>query len=148
MLTQKDDLGTHHFDGFYAFGSWLIFGGQYQYNTRDAEFTQVARGKSWGDLELALRYDYLSLNSGFDKIMGGAGEGITVALNYYVNNNVKIMLNYAYLNHDRYASGKGKLYVGHDANGDLTRDPAAVVEAEGKAGEKYNMIAIRFEVAF
>ncbi|HOI31820.1 MAG: porin [Bacteroidales bacterium] len=147
-VKQKDNLGTHHFDGFYAFGSWLIFGGQYQYDTRDAEFTQVARGKSWGDVELALRYDYLSLNSGFDKIMGGAGEGITVALNYYVNNNVKIMLNYAYLKHDRYASGKGKLFVGHDANGDLTRDPAAVVDAEGKAGEKYNMIAIRFEVAF
>ncbi len=103
---------------------------------------------SWGDVELALRYDYLNLNSGFDRIMGGAGDGITLGLNFYANNNVKFMLNYAYLNHDRYASGKGKLYVGHDANGDLTRDPAAVVDAAGNAGEKYSMISVRFEVAF
>jgi phosphate-selective porin OprO/OprP len=44
-------------------------------------------------------------------------------LNYYANNNVKIMLNYAYLNHDRYANGKDKLFVGYDANGNLTRNP-------------------------
>lgn len=147
-VTQKDDLGTENFDGFYVFGSWLLFGGQYNYNTREAEFTQVARGRSWGDVELALRYDYLNLNSGFDRIMGGAGDGITLGLNFYANNNVKFMINYAYLNHDRYASGKGKLYVGHDASGELTRDPTAVVEAEGKAGEKYSMISVRFEVAF
>ncbi len=33
------------------------------------------------------------------------------------------MLNYAYLNHDRYANGKDKLFVGYDANGNLTRNP-------------------------
>lgn len=147
-VTRKDNLGTENFDGFYVFGSWLLFGGQYNYNTSEAEFTQVTRGRTWGDVELALRYDYLNLNSGFDKIMGGAGEGITLGLNFYANNNVKFMINYAYLNHDRYASGKGKLYVGHDANGDLTRNPASVVEAKGKAGENYSMISVRFEVAF
>lgn len=147
-VTRKDDLGTEKFDGFYVFGSWILFGGHYNYNTRDGEFTQIARGKKWGDLELALRYDYLNLNSDVDGIMGGAGDGITLGLNYYANNNVRIMLNYAYLNHDRYASGKGKLFVGYDANGDLTRDPTAVVDANGKAGDDYSMVSIRIEVAF
>ncbi|NLF42134.1 MAG: porin, partial [Bacteroidales bacterium] len=58
------------------------------------------------------------------------------------------MLNYAYLNHDRYANGKGKLFVGHDANGELTRDPKLVVDEAGKAGEDFSMVSVRFEVDF
>lgn len=145
---RLENLETLNFDGWYVFGSWLLFGGKYNYNTSEGEFTQVARGKTWGDVELALRYDYLSLNSDMETLMGGAGEGITLGLNYYANNNVKIMLNYAYLNHDRYASGKNKLFVGYDANGELTRNPRLVVDGKGKAGEDYHMISIRFEVDF
>ncbi|MDP2424321.1 MAG: porin [Bacteroidales bacterium] len=145
---RKEELPTENFNGFYVFGSYLLFGGKYNYNVGEGEFTQVSRGKSWGDVELALRYDYLSLNSGMDKIMGGSGEGITIGLNYHANNNVKIMLNYAYLNHDRYASGKNKLFVGYDENGALTRNPKLVVDPDGKAGEKFHMLSIRFEVDF
>jgi phosphate-selective porin OprO/OprP len=90
----------------------------------------------------------MSLNSDKGDIMGGAGEGYTLGINYHINNNVKIMLNYAYLNHDRYANGKGKLFVGHDETGALTKDPEKVVEADGEAGEDYSMISIRFEVDF
>jgi phosphate-selective porin OprO/OprP len=143
-----EELPTEKFDGWYAFGSVLLFGGKYNYNNSDAEFTQPTRGKSWGDVELAFRYDYLSLNSGMDQIMGGAGEGYTFGINYHVNNNVKIMLNYAYLNHDRYASGKNKLFVGYDETGALTRDPRKVVDANGKAGEDFSFISVRFEVDF
>lgn len=139
---------TENFDGFYVFGSCLLFGGSYNYNTSDGEFTQVNRGKKWGDLELAFRYDYLNMNSGMDKIMGGAGEGYTLGLNYYPISNVKIMINYAYLNHDRYASGKNKLYVGHDAEGNLTTNPKLVVDEPGEAGEDYHMLTVRFEIDF
>lgn len=146
---RSNDLPTEKFDGFYAMGTWLIFGGKYNYNVEEGEFTQVARGKKWGDVELALRYDYLNLNSsGEGTIRGGAGEGYTIGLNYHANNNIKIMLNYAYLNHDRYANGKGKLFVGRDAAGNLTTDPKLVIENDGKAGEDFHMIAIRLEVDF
>ncbi len=148
-LHKKNDLPTEQFDGWYAFGSVLLFGGNYNYNTSEAEFTQLTRGKDWGDVELAFRYDYMSLNSrGDGKLMGGAGEGYTFGINYHVNSNVKIMLNYAYLNHDRYANGKGKLFVGYDEAGELTKDPKKVVDAQGKAGEDYSMISVRFEVDF
>lgn len=147
-VERKNDKPTEKFNGWYAYGSLLLFGGKYNYNTSEAEFTQPTRGKSWGDVELAFRYDYLSLNSEKGDIMGGAGEGYTFGINYHVNNNVKIMLNYAYLNHDRYANGKGKLFVGHDETGALTKDPEKVVESDGKAGEDYSMISIRFEVDF
>jgi len=136
------------FNGFYVFGSMLLFGGKYNYNTREAEFTQPRRGKDWGDIELALRYDYLNLNSSMDGIMGGAGEGYTLGLNYHANDNVKVMLNYAYMNHDRYASGKNKLFVGYDLDGNLTKDPKNVADSMGKAGEDFSMLLIRFEVDF
>lgn len=142
------DLETEKFNGFYVFGSMMLFGGKYNYNKGEAEFTQPSRGKKWGDLELAFRYDYLNLNSRMEGIMGGSGEGYTLGLNYHVNNNVKIMLNYAYLNHDRYASGKNKLFVGYDLDGNLTRNPKLVSDEAGKAGEKFSMLAIRFEVDF
>jgi len=145
---KNNDEPTENFNGFYVFGTYLLFGGSYNYNTSEGEFTQVKRGKKWGDLELALRYDYLDMNSDFNQVMGGAGEGFTLGLNYYANNSVKIMVNYAYLNHDRYASGKNKLYVGHDINGNLTSNPKLVADSEGKAGEDYNMLSIRLEVNF
>lgn len=147
-VERKFGLETEKFNGYYLFGSWMIFGGQYRYNPDEGEFTQPGRGKKWGDLELALRYDYLDLNSRPEGIMGGAGEGYTLGLNFHANNNVKIMFNYAWLNHDRYANGKGKLYVGHDAAGNLTTNPKDVVEADGQAGEDYNMFSLRIEVDF
>jgi phosphate-selective porin OprO and OprP len=136
------------FDGFYVFGSMLLFGGKYNYNTSEAEFTQPRRGKDWGDIELAFRYDYLNLNSHMDGIMGGAGEGYTFGLNYHANSNVKVMLNYAYMNHDRYASGKNKLFVGYDMDGNLTKNPRAVADVMGKAGEDFSMLLLRIEVDF
>lgn len=147
-VERRNNLATEKFNGFYVFGSCMIFGGQYRYNTGEGEFTQPGRGKKWGDLELALRYDYIDLNSRPEGIMGGAGEGYTLGLNYHVNDNVKIMFNYAYLNHDRYANGKGKLFVGHDSAGNLTTNPKDVVEADGEAGEDFNMFSIRFEIDF
>ncbi|MBK9290225.1 MAG: TonB-dependent receptor [Bacteroidetes bacterium] len=145
----KNDLPAEKFDGWYAMGSALLFGGKYNYNTTEGEFTQVGRGKKWGDVEIALRYDYLNMNTRDEgKIMGGAGEAYTAGLNFYPNNNVKIMLNYAFINHDRYANGKGKLFVGKDSAGNLTKNPALVADPKGKAGEDFHMFAIRLEVDF
>ena len=58
------------------------------------------------------------------------------------------MLNYVYNNHDRFANGKGKLYVGHDANGDLTKDPFQVIESSGDAGDDFGMFSFRIEIDF
>lgn len=145
---RKNSLGTEKFNGFYVFGSYLLFGGKYVYNIEEGEFTQPGRGKDWGDVELALRYDYLDLNSRAEGVMGGSGDSYTLGLNYLVNENVKIMLNYALINHDRYANAKGKLYVGHDIDGNPTKNPQEVIDAAGDAGEDYSMLSIRFEVDF
>ncbi len=135
-------------DGFYAQAGYIVFGGAYQYNKAEAEPTQIKRGKEWGDIELAARYDYLNLNDENAQIFGGSAEAYTFGLNYHVNSNVKFMLNYTYINHDRYASGKGKLFVGHDIDGNLTTDYKKVVEETGKAGDDFGMLQVRFEIDF
>ena len=80
--------------------------------------------------------------------LGGSADAYTVGFNFYPNENVKIILNYQFNNNDRYANGKGKLLVGHDDTGAATKDYTKVAETAGKAGVDYNMVAMRFQVAF
>lgn len=135
-------------NGFYAQAGVLLFGGKYIYNPAEGEFTQLQRGKDWGDLEFAVRYDYLNLTDLDAEVYGGAGEGISLGLNYYPNTNVKIMLNYTYANHDRFANYRDALFVGTDENGVLTKDPFKVTESNGSAGEDFDMILLRLEIDF
>jgi phosphate-selective porin OprO/OprP len=95
---------------------------------------------------LTLRYDFIDLND--KEIMGGSAEGYTAGINFYAARNVKFQLNYSYLNHDRYANGKGKLNVGYDLNGVLTKDPTKVADPSGKAGHDYGQLGIRCEIDF
>ena len=147
-LNNTEGASKAHFEGAYAQVGWLIFGGKYNYNMKEGEFTQVTRGKDWGDLELAFRFDYLDANDFDAKIYGGSANAYTMGLNYYVNNNVKFMLNYSYVNHDRYANGKGKLYIGHDADGNLTKDFTKAVETKGNGGDDFGIIQARIEIDF
>ncbi len=142
----KDISNPYRFGGYYVQGVYLLFGGRQVYVKNEGEFTQPDRGRSWGDVELALRYDYVDLNNG--NVKGGSAEGYTAGLNIYMTRNVKFQINYNYLNHDRYANGKGKLYVGHDVEGNLTKNPALVADPKGKAGNDYSMLGVRFEIDF
>jgi phosphate-selective porin OprO and OprP len=143
---RKNNLETLGFGGFYVQGTYMLFGGKQVYNNSEGEFTQPDKGKKWGDIELALRYDYIDLND--KNIYGGSADGYTAGINFYTAKNVKFQLNYNLLNHDRYASGKKKLYVGHDLTGALTKDPTKVAEPDGKAGNDFSMIGLRCEIDF
>ncbi len=146
-LDQKvNPLGTQWAKGWYAQASYLLFGGQQNYDSDGAKPTRVTPGRSWGDIELALRYELCDFNTG--DYFGGCAEGYSFGINIYPMKNVKFAINYQYNNNDRYANGKGKLYVGHDASGKPTKDYTKVVENSGKAGVDYHMISMRFQVAF
>ncbi len=147
-INRKSGNPDYEANGSYASLSCLLFGGKYAYNSEEGEFTQVSRGKDWGDIELALRYDYINLNDTHAQIMGGSANGFTAGVTYHINYNVKFMVNYSYINHDRYASGKGKLFVGTDENGELTKDYTRVTEKAGKAGDDYGFLQARFEIDF
>ena len=100
--------------GFYVMAAWLINNGDYYYNMADAEFSQIDfRNDFKGAFEIAARYSYMNANTFKDGedvpwLPGGSGEVYTFGISYYFNYNVKVMLNYSYANHDRWADGKGK----------------------------------------
>jgi phosphate-selective porin OprO/OprP len=143
---RKNNLERFYFGGYYAQAVAMLFGGKQVYNKSEGEFTQPDKGKKWGDIELALRYDYVNLNN--KTVYGGSAEAVTAGINFYTARNVKFQLNYSYVNHDRYASGKGKLYVGNDVTGALTKDGTKVADGKGKAGENYSILGIRCEIDF
>lgn len=147
-VMRLNDLESVNINGFYIQGAYLLLGGHHNYNKAEGEFTRLTPGKKYGDLELALRYDYVDANDATAQVFGGSAEGYSVGLNYYFNPNVKFMMNYVYNNHDRYANGKGKLYIGHDVNGDLTKDPTLAIEPKGEAGDDFGMLSFRLEIDF
>ena len=134
--------------GWYVQAGYLLFGGKQRYDANGAKYTKIKPGKKWGDVELCARYEFVDLNAPEMNVFGGSAEAYTVGLNWWVNNNVKMQLNYQYNNNDRYANGKNKLNVGLDASGNPTKDYAKVVTADGKAGVDYHMLAVRFEIDF
>lgn len=145
-------MGTRNFWGWYVQGGYLLFGGQQRYDGAGAKFTRVKRGQKWGDVELCGRVEYLNLNADAglaaddQKIMGGKCMAYALGLNYYINDHVKVQLNYQYNDNDRFASGKGnKFIVGLDEDGLPTRNP---YYTRGKAGVDYHMVAMRFEIDF
>ena len=142
----------YHFQGWYVEGGYLLFGGKQSYDEAGAKFNRVRTGKNWGDVELALKYEFLDMNDyegrGALAIYGGSAELYGAALNFYLGKNTKIALNYQYVNNDRYANGKGKLYCGLDAEGNATKDFTQVAAPDGEAGVNYHMLLARFQVAF
>ena len=149
-----ENAGTKQFGGWYVQAGYLLFGGTQRYDGAGAKFTRVKRGQKWGDVELCGRVEYIDLNAdkGIDapKVMGGSAMAYSAGLNYYINDHVKVQLNWQYTDNDRYASGKGnKFAVGRDASGAVTKDPTKVVAAQsGNPGVNYHMVAMRFEIDF
>ncbi len=143
----------YYFNGWYVEGGYLLFGGKQSYDSDGAKFNRVRGGRSWGDVELALRYEYVDMNdyegrANAEAIYGGSAELYGAGLNFYFGKNVKVALNYQYVNNDRYANGKGKLYCGLDAAGNPTKDFTQVDLAQGEGGVNYHMLLARFQIAF
>lgn len=134
--------------GFYVFGSWLINNGDYYYNMGEGEFSQIDfRDNKKGAFEIAARYSFMDANNFKDGedipwLPGGSGETYTLGLSYYFNYNVKIMLNYAFVNHDRWANGKGK-YKTFDID-----DDGNDITPAGEGGIDFHTVQARLLIAF
>ncbi|HKU13173.1 MAG TPA: porin [Steroidobacteraceae bacterium] len=104
------------FDGFYVQGSWILSGesrrydiatGAFQAPRPFVPFTSAGGRGAW---ELALRFSRMDLDfhSGLagtaataDAIRGGTQDIWTFGVNWYVNANVKLMLNWLHVDVDR-----------------------------------------------
>lgn len=141
--SRMEGLPTERFNGFYVQASYLLFGGQQKYSTSRGAFAEPSFGQSWGDVELAARFDRIDLNGNL--VNGGASNGWTLGATYYATRNLKLQLNYSYVSHDKYANAAGSAAVGVKTDGELTKDPEEVV---GKGGNDYGILGLRIQLKF
>lgn len=97
--TAGNDAQWH---GYYLFASYFLTGESRQYDPAAASFgrTKPQRnlafdGSGWGAWEVALRYSALDLESESDRL-----ADVTAGLNWYLNPNTRVMLNYVYADVD------------------------------------------------
>jgi phosphate-selective porin OprO/OprP len=108
MLTHVDAStgGNAYFRGFYVFASWFLTGEHRPYKPNGGVFGRVIPNSNFGEAgggawELALRYSRLDLeDNGWD---GGELNDITAGVNWYLNPNARVMMNYVHADID--ASG-------------------------------------------
>lgn len=100
-LMLKRDAGQVDldFDGFYAFGSWVLTGEQRSVKNGVVDRLKPLanfdpRAGKWGAVELAARYDQLNLtDSGLSPLKRKAVTW-TGAVNWYLNPHARILFNY------------------------------------------------------
>lgn len=96
-VDRKDGQENLSVNGWYGEASWTITGESRKYKTGKFYHVDPAKPFSlanggWGAWELALRYAEADLNDG--AFLGGQMSDLTVALNWYFNNNIRLMANY------------------------------------------------------
>lgn len=124
-----DDL---EFSAHYVQVGYSIFGGQRSYKASEGEFKYFsvdapfdAKQGNWGALEVAARFDQIDLES--EDITGGKAKRMTLALNWYLSRNMRVLFDYS---------------RSYDLDG------GAVKNAKGELADNIDSFAIRTQWAF
>jgi len=157
------------FWGFYAYVGKLLFGGRQRYDLSQSEFTQPTRGRSWGDIEVKFRYDFLNLNNNHrdrpihsiftahDAVTGQAGgsaHNFTLGVSYWISSSMRFTVNYTITQNDRFSNAganqgaRRNVAVGRDSEGYFTGNPFDVDPARGPTGVNFNTLQARIELWF
>lgn len=89
-IKRDGERSDANLDGWYVAGSWVLTGESRPYE--GGEFKGVEPGGPGGAWELTLRYSRINLDD--DDVRGGKEHNVTVGLNYYLSEHVRVMLNY------------------------------------------------------
>ena len=119
------------FGGWYVEASWVITGEPRVYSP-GAKNNEMGSwgppkvgtpfspaGGSWGVWELALRYTDVDLNwrlGAADGVAGGEEKALTIGLNWYLNNNIRVMINDIIMKVSRLNSPTGGTQIGQKLN--------------------------------
>jgi phosphate-selective porin OprO/OprP len=124
------------FQGGYAEAAYVLTGETRPYNSASASYGGIApanpfslNGGGWGAWEIAGRYSTIDLNDRLalaNGVAGGRQTIYTLALNWYVNGNVRFMFDYLHGNVARQVSPTNF----------------------GDAGSKFDAVAMRTQIAF
>jgi phosphate-selective porin OprO and OprP len=114
-VNRNSDKPTAKFNGYYAFVSWFLTGEKRPYSVEEGEAAgRIIPKKKSGAFELAARVSCLDLNDEDSSlIMGGKGNNVTFAANWYPYANLTFSVNYILVNNDAYATGN-KSFTGND----------------------------------
>lgn len=91
---QAASTVNHTFSTYYGQVSWILWG-QRTYEIGDGFFKAVKPSKT-GALEFAVRFSKMVQDdlTTLDPVKGGIVKNMTVGVNYYVNRNIRFMLDY------------------------------------------------------
>lgn len=98
VSAKRDLLGNSSFNGWYAQASYVLTGEKYDYSRSIGAVSGVDVRRRGNAVEVAARVSGLDLRDG--SILAGNARTYTVGANYYLNRNVRLMLNYAHSNVD------------------------------------------------
>ena len=98
-LVNTADAGRLCLNGFYVQASYLLTGEHRPYNRSLGVFSGVRpkhnfRENGWGAWEVAARYSFLDLNANNLPVSARRMQDLTLGLNWYLNQNVRIGWNY------------------------------------------------------
>jgi len=85
-------FGTLRFDGWNIQTRYMLTGEHHEYDVRDGNFGSVKINNPYGAVELAARYDYINLNN--KDVRGGSEHNVTLGLNWFINQQVRLSANY------------------------------------------------------
>ena len=95
------------FDGWYAFVSWFATDDHRPYRAQSGEFGKLTPSAKRGAVELLLRFSHLDLNDLAAGIEGGSSDIVTLGMNYYLTERIRLMLNVSSVEQDQFADGDG-----------------------------------------
>jgi phosphate-selective porin OprO and OprP len=108
---------TGHFYGAYGYVSYFLTGESRKYSKSNGKFKGVKpknnfslKDRTWGAWEIAARYSHLDLNENAIRTAdwrGGILNDITIGVNWYLNPNMRVMLNYVHANRNGVGSADG-----------------------------------------
>ncbi|WP_428353437.1 OprO/OprP family phosphate-selective porin [Methyloprofundus sp.] len=100
-LSRNNDLSGLDFGAYYVQAAWTLTGESRSYKASHGKFKRLQPNNpfswkkgTWGAWELAARIDGNDLNSG--DIVGGEETALTLATNWYLNRNIRLMADYRY----------------------------------------------------
>jgi phosphate-selective porin OprO/OprP len=146
-------LPSTRFSGWYAEGSWTITGEGRKYNPVAGAYSGIVPDRPFslakgdpGAWEIAARYSHINLNDLFtvgvpvaltNGVAGGEQNIYTVGLNWYLNRNVRIMVNYL---HGTIAKNTGAAIA--------AAPPLPAFPVGTDIGAKFDALAMRTQIAF
>ena len=92
---QKGEGDHESVHGAYLAASWIVTGERRRYNKGSFQIVRPVERHAW---ELALRFSYLDLNG--NDLDGGREEDITLGVNAYLSDAVRLMLNHIWVDTD------------------------------------------------